>query len=122
MGTCSTVWSHANEAAGAVLVDRPRPDLVSAPPPEGPYGAYPPGGYGPPGNSPYPTYPSDPAYPPFPPPGYGWQPRYPPPPGYGKPPPAAPEPWTPGVIPLRPLSLSDIFNGAAVYIRANPRP
>ena len=28
---------------------------------------------------------------------------------------------TPGIIPLRPLSLSDIFNGAAVYIRANPK-
>ena len=27
----------------------------------------------------------------------------------------------PGIIPLRPLSLSDIFNGAAVYIRANPK-
>jgi hypothetical protein len=28
----------------------------------------------------------------------------------------------PGVIPLRPLSLSDIFNGAVGYIRANPKP
>jgi hypothetical protein len=27
----------------------------------------------------------------------------------------------PGIIPLRPLGLSDIFNGAAVYIRANRR-
>ena len=27
----------------------------------------------------------------------------------------------PGVIPLRPLSLSDIFNGAIAYIRANPK-
>lgn len=27
----------------------------------------------------------------------------------------------PGVIPLRPLSLSDIFNGAVGYIRANPK-
>ena len=27
----------------------------------------------------------------------------------------------PGVIPLRPLSLSDIFNGAVAYIRANPK-
>jgi hypothetical protein len=27
----------------------------------------------------------------------------------------------PGVIPLRPLSLSDIFNGAVTYIRANPK-
>jgi hypothetical protein len=116
MGGCSTVWSHAKQGAGAVLVDRPRPDLVSAPPPQDPYGGYPPIGYGPPG---YPPYPS---YPPYPPPGYGWQPGYPPPPGYGNPPPAVGrEPWTPGVIPLRPLALSDIFNGAAVYIRANPR-
>lgn len=29
--------------------------------------------------------------------------------------------FTPGVIPLRPLSLSDIFNGAVAYIRKNPR-
>ncbi len=27
----------------------------------------------------------------------------------------------PGVIPLRPLSLSDLFNGAVSYIRANPK-
>ncbi len=27
----------------------------------------------------------------------------------------------PGIIPLRPLGLSDIFNGAVGYIRANPR-
>ena len=27
----------------------------------------------------------------------------------------------PGVIPLRPLSLSDIFDGAVAYIRANPK-
>ncbi len=47
----------------------------------------------------------------YPPPGY--------PPGYG-PPPVAPA-LKPGVIPLRPLSLSDIFNGAVAYIRANPK-
>jgi hypothetical protein len=29
--------------------------------------------------------------------------------------------FAPGIIPLRPLSLSDIFNGAAIYIRANPK-
>ena len=40
---------------------------------------------------------------------------------YGVPPPPIRPPWAPGIIPLRPLSLSDIFNGAAVYIRANPR-
>jgi hypothetical protein len=66
------------------------------------YGASPPG-YGPPGGYPPPGYP---------PPGY-------PPPGYG-PPPLAPA-LKPGVIPLRPLSLSDIFNGAVAYIRANPK-
>ncbi|CAN5704963.1 hypothetical protein BH09ACT8_BH09ACT8_43950 [soil metagenome] len=27
----------------------------------------------------------------------------------------------PGVIPLRPLSLSDIFNGAVIYVRRNPK-
>ncbi|EUA78630.1 putative CONSERVED TRANSMEMBRANE domain protein [Mycobacterium xenopi 4042] len=27
----------------------------------------------------------------------------------------------PGIIPLRPLSLSEIFNGAVGYIRANPK-
>ena len=32
-------------------------------------------------------------------------------------------PWAvkPGIIPLRPLTLSDIFNGAVGYIRANPK-
>jgi hypothetical protein len=106
---------------------------VSAPPPDYPYysygggyppagsgGGYPPMGYGPPA---YPAYPP-PAYPPPgypPPPVYGWQSGYPPPPGYGRPQPPVLGPWTPGIIPLRPLSLSDIFNGAAVYIRANPR-
>jgi hypothetical protein len=97
---------------------------VSAPPPDYPGSGYPPIGYGPPA---YPLY-SPAGYPPIgwppigrPPPVYGWQPGYPPPPGYGGPPPPVRGPWTPGIIPLRPLSLSDIFNGAAVYIRANPR-
>ncbi len=92
-------------------------------------------GYGPPTYPPYPSYrpyqPPDyppPVYPPIsppsmgqPPPAYGWQPSYPPPPGYGVPQPPVRAPWAPGIIPLRPLSLSDIFNGAALYIRANPR-
>ena len=51
----------------------------------------------------------------YPPPGY-------PPPGYGtrltrRKPPAI----KPGVIPLRPLTLTDIFNGAVAYIRTNPK-
>jgi hypothetical protein len=85
------------------------------PPPPG----YPPPGYPPPG---YPGYPP-PAYPGYPPPGYGGYPPpgYPPPgyppPGYGAPPPAL----KPGVIPLRPLNLTDILNGAFAYIRANPK-
>ncbi|OQZ87790.1 hypothetical protein BST11_26260, partial [Mycobacterium alsense] len=54
-------------------------------------------------------------------PGY-----YPPPPGYGPAsaygqPHFAPGAVKPGIIPLRPLTLSDIFNGAVGYIRANPR-
>ncbi|MGI9123652.1 MAG: hypothetical protein ACR2JM_02725 [Mycobacterium sp.] len=30
-------------------------------------------------------------------------------------------PWKPGIIPLRPMSLSEIFNGAVSYVRANPK-
>src|SRR6478736_6003443 len=83
---------------------------TAGPPPPG----YPPAGYPPPG------YQADPppAYQGYPPPGGGY-----PPPGYGPPgygPPVAPA-LRPGVIPLRPLSLSDIFNGAVAYIRANPK-
>jgi hypothetical protein len=87
---------------------------------------YPPPGHPPPGYQGYspPGYPP-PGYPPpyeqYPPPGYQ---GYPPPgyaqgylPGYAAPPPAL----KPGVIPLRPLTLSDIFNGAVAYIRANPK-
>jgi hypothetical protein len=70
--------------------------------------------------SPYPP-PTQPGYPPpgypgYPPPGGGYTPGYPPH-GYG----TAPA-WKPGIIPLRPLSLSDIFNGAVSYVRANPKP
>lgn len=103
----------------------------------------PPGGYAPPGYPP-PGYPPPPGYG-APPPGYGPPPGYPPagypPPGYpppGYPPPGYPPPGyppgygppgygpgalalKPGVIPLRPLSLSDIFNGAVAFIRANPK-
>jgi hypothetical protein len=49
----------------------------------------------------------------WPPPGYG-----PPPYGYGAPPvPTAKA----GIIPLRPLTLSEIFNGGVGYIRTNPK-
>jgi hypothetical protein len=86
---------------------------------------YPPPGYSPPG---YPGYPP-PGYQPYPPPGYqGYPPPgypgYPPsgyrPPGYGGAP-YAPPAIKPGVIPLRPLSLTDILNGAFSYIRTNPK-
>ena len=113
---------------------------MSAPPPDYPdYPDYPPLGYGPPAYPP-PGYPSW-GYPPpgyippvgnYPPPGYGPPANYPPPgyppgpgyplpSGYGSPPPRAVGTRAPGIIPLRPLSLSDIFNGAAAYIRTNPK-
>lgn len=73
------------------------------------------GGYGPAGFPP-PGYPPPPGYGPPP----GWQP-----PGYGAPgyPPTygGPPVLKPGVVPLRPLTLSDIFNGAVAYVRANPK-
>lgn len=107
---------------------------MSAPPPDYPdYPDYPPLGYGyrPPAYPPpvYPGYPPPASGPPanYPPPGYAAYPPsgYPPgrayamPSGYGSPPPPGFRTGTPGIIPLRPLSLSDIFNGAAAYIRTN---
>ncbi len=108
----------------------PPPAYQGYPQPPGfPPPGYPPSGY-PPGYPP-PGYPPPPGYG-GPPPGYGPQGGYPPPgypppgyapygypPGYGPPPVA--QAIKPGVIPLRPLSLSDIFNGAVAYIRANPK-
>ncbi|WP_422591602.1 hypothetical protein [Mycobacterium sp.] len=107
---------------------------MSAPPPD--YPEYPDWGYPPLGYRP-PAYPP-PGYPPaaYPPPGYpapgyvgpppnyppgyaSYPPAYAPQPGYRVPPPPARGTLAPGIIPLRPLGLSDIFNGAAVYIRAN---
>lgn len=92
------------------------------------------GGYGPAGPPPGST-PTG-----YPPPGYpgGAASGYGPPGGYGPPPywqppgyqyggPAYPPPFgrpasvKPGVVPLRPLTLSDIFNGAVSYVRANPK-
>lgn len=58
----------------------------------------------------------------------GYYPYSPPPqyhPPYNQPPyqpqPYYQPPFKPGIIPLRPLNLSDIFNGAFAYIRANPK-
>ncbi|ORV01484.1 hypothetical protein AWB93_07105, partial [Mycobacterium bohemicum] len=57
-----------------------------------------------------------------PPPAYGPWPGYGAPPGYGPPPgPPYGQAAKPGIIPLRPLTLSEIFNGAVGYVRANPR-
>ncbi|MCW2690434.1 MAG: hypothetical protein JWR37_5324 [Mycobacterium sp.] len=86
------------------------PGPNGAPPPG--YGGYPPPGYPPPGYQAYPPR----GYQGYPPPGYP-PPGYPPP-GYRPYPPPA---LKPGVIPLRPLTLSVIFNGAVAYIRANPK-
>jgi hypothetical protein len=96
------------------------------------YPGYPPPGYGPPPAYSPPRYGPPPAQPPghapYPPPGYpSPPPSYPQAPGYswssgyGSPPPRSFGALTPGIIPLRPLSLSDIFNGAAAYIRANAK-
>jgi hypothetical protein len=114
----------------------PRPGFgppPNYPPAYGPTG-YPPPGYGPPPGyaqppaygSPPPGYAQPPAYGGTP-PGYGSPPSgypppgYAPPPGYGGMPQLVPGAFRPGIIPLRPLSLSDIFNGAVAYIRANPK-
>jgi len=103
---------------------------MPGPPPPGypPPGYPPPSGFPPPGYGPPPGFGPPPGYG-APPPGYGPPPGYPPP---GYPPPGYPPPGyfpagygppalKPGVIPLRPLSLSDIFNGAVAFIRANPK-
>jgi hypothetical protein len=129
------------------LVSAPPPDYPDYPdqdypplgyrPPAYPQPGYPSWGYPPPGYSPYPppgygpypppvygSYPP-PGYPPpshpAPPPGYPPAPGYAFPSGYGRPPLQAFGTLKPGIIPLRPLSLSDIFNGAAAYIRTNIR-
>lgn len=72
---------------------------------------------------------------PSPPPGGGWQPpSYPPSyPQYGQPPPLQPPPapqqgwapaWTPmpGVVPLRPLGVGELLDGAVKVIRRYPKP
>jgi hypothetical protein len=104
------------------------PGYGASPPAYGPPPAYgfPPGYGPPPAYGPPPGYGPPPEY--GPPPGFGPPPGYGPSPGYGLqygPPYGAPQPVPgaakPGIIPLRPLTLSDIFNGAVGYIRANPK-
>jgi hypothetical protein len=111
------------------------------PPPPGPGQPGPqgqPGWYGPPPGAGQPGYGQQGGYPS--PPGYGQQGRYPPQPGY-PPPPGSGQPggygysqrtpyggWPgqqqapkPGVIPLRPLSVGEILDGAFTSIRRNPK-
>ncbi|HYZ54359.1 MAG TPA: hypothetical protein VE733_12795, partial [Streptosporangiaceae bacterium] len=70
------------------------------PPGPGPYGQPGPDPYGQPGPGPHGQWGATP---------YGYSPRYAPP---------APKP---GVIPLRPIGLSEILDGAFTAIRRNPR-
>jgi hypothetical protein len=95
------------------------PDDTASAPTTDPLPVYtqaPPQHYAPAG---YPGYYAPPGYPPpgyyYPPPGY---PTYPPP-GYW--PMGLAPALKPGVIPLRPLSMSDIFNASVSYIRTNPK-
>jgi hypothetical protein len=102
--------------------------------PPGPPGPEPPG-TGPSGTGPSGTgQPDPPGWPGWSQPGYaqpgpgqpGYQQPSPGPPGYGQPPPgqwpryseAAPKP---GVIPLRPLGVGEILDGAFASIRRNPK-
>ena len=107
----------SNDAGG---FGQPGPPPPGYPPPGYPplgYPGYPPPvyqGYAPPGYQGY----SPPSYPGYPPPGYP-PPGYPPP-GYAAAPPMPPA-LKPGVIPLRPLTLTEILNGAIAYIRTNPK-
>lgn len=73
-------------------VPQPGPPAPPPPPPSG-WGQQPPGGYG------------------------SWQPAAPPPPGVAWRPPAL----QPGIIPLRPLGMGEIYDGAFRAVRANPR-
>ncbi len=84
--------------------DAPPPGYGQPPPPS--YGQPPPPGYGQP-----------------PPPGYG----QPPPPGWGSPPPGfahypgPPPAPRPGIIPLRPLGVGEILDGAISTLRSHPK-
>ncbi len=107
--------------------DEPAPwALPDGPPPSSP----------PPSGHPPPATPPPPGYPPPPPPGYPPppQPGYPPPPGYLPPPQAYPPPgYGPrpslpkggsartGPLPLHPMSLGDILDGAFKLLKSNTR-
>ncbi|MGC5167064.1 hypothetical protein [Luteimicrobium sp. DT211] len=126
--------------------EQPTGDDSAAPPPQPRYGQYAPG-YGPAGATPpgqqqpgqpqqgQPGYGQQPQYgqPGYGQPGYGQygpgygqqtygRPTYGPP-GYGAPgaPPMAPADQRPGIVPLRPLGLGDLYDGAFRAIRHNPK-
>jgi hypothetical protein len=94
---------------GDMSSDAGGPDRIAPPPLTDPLPAYAqaPAWHQPP--------PPPPAY--YPPPGYGGYP----PPGGGWPPIRPAAALKTGVIPLRPLTLSDIFNASITYVRANPK-
>ena len=92
--------------------------------PEGPQAPRPPQGWGPAGQDQNPGYGQQPT----PPPGYGQQ-QYGQPqwgqPQYGQQQWGQPQGWAPppvqrGIIPLRPLNLGEVFDGAIRAVRANP--
>jgi hypothetical protein len=92
-----------------------QPGWYGPPPPGQPGGYPPPPGYGAPGGYGHQ-------------PGYGQQPGYGAPGGYGYGPRPPYPPWPgqqqapkPGVIPLRPLGVGEILDGAFTSIRRNPR-
>ena len=124
---------HAVDPSPAPPPGYGAPPAYAPPPSHQPQQGHPPPGYAtPPGYGPPSGYAQAPSY--GPPPGYAQAPGYPPPPGYGYqgyPPPGyaapayqpmgPPPALKPGIIPLRPLSLSDIFNASIGYVRKNPK-
>jgi hypothetical protein len=104
--------------------DYPEYPALGYGPPAYPAPGYSPRGYPPPGYFPPPSQPPS-SQPPSSQPPQGYvpypPPSYPPAPGYGTAPPRGFGIRAPGIIPLRPLSLTDIFNGAASYIRTNKK-
>ena len=72
---------------------QPGPPAAPPPPPPSGWGQQPPGGYG------------------------SWGPAAPPPPGLSW----RPQALQPGIIPLRPLGMGEIYDGAFRAVRANPR-
>src|SRR5215469_9344211 len=122
---------RSTSSLGAHVTDQMPPGWENQSPPGQPgYPPYgqppPPGGYPPYGQPPppggYPPYGQPPPPGGYPPPyGQAGQPPYGYGPGYGRPGPggwnAAP---APGGVPLRPLALGDILNGAVTIARRNP--